>query len=176
MNVKGVFSCCNEAFRTGNFGGGPQNCCAEKCVTWERATLPRAFASLSLATILRDCQQSIFESPSITRNRSGCGVGVIEGMERGGETHFTQFAHSASFEKGTGPRKLSQRLLVLFLWTGEKWPIAVWRVPSNDSNSLFVSKAANAHSFDINFYYLQSTSVFEIEWRLHKGNTKCPIA
>ena len=47
MNVKGVFSCCNEAFRTGNFGGGPQNCCAEKCVTWERATLPRAFASLS---------------------------------------------------------------------------------------------------------------------------------
>ena len=63
------------------------------------ARLPRSLACnlLIRATILRDCQQSIFERPSITRNRSGCGVGVIEGMERGGETHFTQFAHSASF-------------------------------------------------------------------------------
>ena len=171
MNVKGVFSCCNEAFSTGNFGvdcnEAPRIVARKSVLRGNKrlslARLPRSLACnlLIRATILRDCQQSIFGGPSITRNCLGCGVGVIEGMGRGNPLHvvrsFSLIRH-LRFEKGTGPRKLSQRLLVLFQGSGEKWPIAVWRVPRNDSNSLFVSKAANAHSFDLNFYSPQSTS------------------
>ena len=106
------------------------------------------------------------------RSQRGHGTG------RGDPLHpvlsFSLIRHFRN-EKGTGPRKLSQRLLVLFLGTGDKWSIAVRRLPSNGtngSNSLPVSKAANSHSFDLNFYFPQSTSVFKIKWRLHSGNTK----
>ena len=105
MNVKGVFSFCNEAFSTGNFGvdcNEAPRIVARKSVLRgnERlslARLPRSLAYnlLIRATILRDCQQSIFGGPFW--KLLGCGVGAMEGMERGGETHFTQFAHSALF-------------------------------------------------------------------------------
>ena len=106
------------------------------------------------------------------RSQRGHGTG------RGNPLHpvlsFSLIRHFRN-EKGTGPRKLSQRLLVLFLGTGDKWPIAVQRLPSNGTNGskfLPVSKAANSHSFDLNFYSPQSTSFFKIKWRLHSGSTK----
>ena len=45
--------------------------------------------------------------------------------------YFKQVRHFKT-EKETGPSKLSQRILGLFLGVGKKWPIADWRVPSND--------------------------------------------
>lgn len=133
MNVKGVFSFCNEAFSTGNFGvdcNEAPGIVARKSVLLgnERlslARLPRSLAYnlLIRATILRDCQQSIFGGPFWKllgvwcRGHGGYGTG------RGNPLHpvrsFSLIRH-LRFEKGTGPRKLSQRLLVLFLGTGEK--------------------------------------------------------
>ena len=45
--------------------------------------------------------------------------------------YFKQVRHFKT-EKETGPSKLSQRILGLFLGLGKKWSIADWRVPSND--------------------------------------------
>ena len=65
------------------------------------------------------------------RSQRGHGTG------RGNPLHpvlsFSLIRHFRN-EKGTGPKKLSQRLLVLFLGTGDKWPIAVQRLPSNGTN------------------------------------------
>lgn len=135
MNVKGVFSCCNEAFSTGIFGVDSNDVpriVARKSVLLghERlslARLPRSLVCnlLIRATILWDCQQSIFGGPLITRNSLGvwCRGHRGHGTGRGNPLHpvrsFSLVRH-LRFEKGTGPRKLSQRLLVLFLGTGEK--------------------------------------------------------
>ena len=48
------------------------------------------------------------QSCGIARVPLGCGVGVREGMERGGKTHCTQFVHSALFATLETRRGLSQ--------------------------------------------------------------------
>ena len=84
--------CSVQAFLEKTATCAPELSCGQVCYVGASNSPSRVCLALSHVTC-----SFVRQSSWIARVPLGCGVGVKEGMELGGETHSTQFVHSTFF-------------------------------------------------------------------------------